>query len=197
LLKGRLKRNDPDCSDIAKTLRIDTAPQNQACNATEVSFSLLLGAFLKGSFFGGTMTFSVSVTDASGSNSQYIGSIAASVLAAAANWQSYLVQSNGSIDISVVITPTPFGTADGTSASSGFIGKDTGLSLFQAGAAYEIETGTDPNGGAPDVLIRVDPTYLQTQLWFDLTPASFENDIPPFRIDALSVFEHEIGHAGL
>jgi len=72
------------------------------------------------------------------------------------------------------------------------LGETAGLELRQAGAAYEIQTGIDPNGLDPDIVIRIDPDYL-VDLWFDPTPDT-DIDIPVDALDALTVLMHEIGH---
>lgn len=139
-----------------------------------------------------TPGFSVSVNDTTGLYASYVNSIASVVLAAAAEWQKFLVNT-ASIEISVLIIGTSSGRADGGSLSSGYVGPFGGFDLFQAGAAYELETGIDPNGSVADIQIQIDPAYLTGELWFDATPAT-SNDIPVDRTDALSVMIHEIGH---
>lgn len=136
--------------------------------------------------------FSVSVNDTTGLYASYINSITSVVLAAAAEWQKFLLNT-ASIEISVAIVDTSSGRADGGSLSSGYVGPFGGFDLFQAGAAYELETGIDPNGSTADILIQIDPAYLTGELWFDPTPAT-NDDIPFDRTDALSVMIHEIGH---
>lgn len=98
-----------------------------------------------------------------------------------------------SIEIQVSIAAIP--TADGASATTQAIGAVGDRTLYEQGVAYELETGIDPNGDAPDALIRFGLDYLRNQLWFDPAPGERTAPIPANRVDALSVCLHELGHA--
>jgi hypothetical protein len=67
--------------------------------------------------------------------------------------------------------------------------------VFEQGAAAEIRTGMDPNGSSPDIAIVFNPEYLTDELWFDPDPHARTAAVPIDRIDAVSVFLHEFGHA--
>ena len=139
------------------------------------------------------ITYNVSFADPSGPYSSYYPQITAALHAAGAEWNRYLVGS-GSIEVEIVIDPN-IPTENGSSVTSGFVRNDGTRDIFEQGAAYEIRTGTDPNGGDPDVRIRVGTAYLQNQLWFDPNPSSRTAAIPANHIDAISVSTHELGHA--
>lgn len=67
---------------------------------------------------------------------------------------------------------------------------ETGERLWQSSVAYELATGEDPNGDAPDAIINIvaDPAIFA---WRD----SPDDPVPPGQIDAVTVFAHEFGHA--
>ena len=53
----------------------------------------------------------------------------------------------------------------------------------------------DPSGSVADVLIRLDPDYINNILWFDPDPDDAIVGVPQDRTDAYSVLLHELGHA--
>jgi hypothetical protein len=83
----------------------------------------------------------------------------------------------------------------GNSVTSGFVRHDGSYAIFEQGLAFEIRTGTDPNGSEPDVRIMLNPGYLENELWFDPEPSMRTAPVPLDRTDAVSVFAHELGHA--
>lgn len=85
--------------------------------------------------------------------------------------------------------------AAGNSVASGFVRHDGTYAIFEQGLAFEIRTGTDPNGSEPDVRIMLNPGYLEDELWFDPEPLMRTAQVPLDRTDAVSVFAHELGHA--
>lgn len=139
------------------------------------------------------ISYHVTYADPSGPYSSYYPSLTAALQAAGAEWNKYLVGS-GDIEVEIVIDPN-IATENGASVTSGFVRNDGTRDIFEQGAAYEVRTGTDPNGADPDVRIRVGASYLTNQLWFDPDPSSRTAAIPANHIDAISVFTHELGHA--
>lgn len=97
-----------------------------------------------------------------------------------------------SIEIQVSLANIP--TADSSSVAAQAVGSVDGRTIYEQGMAYELETGIDPNGAAPDAQIRFGLDYLRNQLWFDPAPGERTAPIPANRIDALSVCLHEFGH---
>ena len=118
-------------------------------------------------------------------------------IAAGQDWLSRFLAPGVDPTISVQISFAPIATANGRSLTSSQVGTTAkGLRLFEQGAAYEVETGTDPNGAAADVEITLgDNGYLQNELWFDPDPVLRQAFVPLDRTDAFSVFLHEFGHA--
>jgi hypothetical protein len=64
-----------------------------------------------------------------------------------------------------------------------------GKRVLQVGVAFELATGSDPNGAAPDAEIS-----LGTDLSRFVFRSSLNEPVPRDKFDAISVFAHEIGH---
>lgn len=97
-----------------------------------------------------------------------------------------------SIEVEVRIDNVP--TANGASLTTGFVAVVDGRDLFEQGVAYELRTGTDPNGSTPDAAITFGLDYLRNELWFDPDPVVRLEPVPANRTDAFSVVLHEFGH---
>lgn len=139
------------------------------------------------------ISYNIIFADPSGPYASYYPAITASMQAAGAEWNRRLAGS-GSLEVEIVIEPG-IPTANGGSVTSGFVRNNGTRDIFEQGAAYEIRTGTDPNVADPDIRIRIGTTYLTNDLWFDPDPQTRTAPIPANRIDAVSVFIHELGHA--
>ncbi|MGH8174619.1 MAG: hypothetical protein ACREPX_15875, partial [Rhodanobacteraceae bacterium] len=114
--------------------------------------------------------------------------------AAGEGWVNHLlIAGPRTIDIRVSIADIP--TANGASASTGFVGVLDGRDTYEQGLAYELRTGIDPNDGDQDANIAFGLTYLRNELWFDPDPAARTAPVPANRTDAMSVALHELGHA--
>jgi hypothetical protein len=138
-------------------------------------------------------TYNVTYADPSGPYSSYYPAVAATIQAAGAAWNRYLA---GSASLEVIVNIDPnISTANGASETSGFVRNDGTRDIFEQGAAFEIRTGTDPNGANPDIRLRISAAYLTNELWFDPHPETRTDPIPANHVDALSVFIHELGHA--
>ena len=97
------------------------------------------------------------------------------------------------IEIEVRISDIP--TAAAMSTTTGLVGTVGGRSLYEQGMAFELRTGTDPNGAAVDAIVTFGLAYLRNELWFDPDPVARTATVPANRTDAMSVALHEIGHA--
>lgn len=64
-------------------------------------------------------------------------------------------------------------------------------------AIRRLRTGEDhpTSPERADVTVSIAPDYVRTQLWFDPEPAGRTAQVPLNRLDAISVFTHEFGHA--
>jgi hypothetical protein len=120
--------------------------------------------------------------------------ISACMRQAISEWASLLViDGTRSIEVSIGVADIP--TADGTSATTAYVGNVGGRDLYEQGLAHELHTGTDPNGVDPDVLVRFGLAYLRDELWFDPDPAHRTAPIEAGHTDATSICLHEAGHA--
>jgi len=97
-----------------------------------------------------------------------------------------------SIEVRVFVDNIP--TANGASATTGFIGVVDGRDTYEQGVAHELRTGVDPNGADADANITFGLDYLRNELWFDPDPVSRTATVPTNRTDAMSVALHEMGH---
>lgn len=139
-----------------------------------------------------SITYNVTFAEPGGPYASYYPAITAALQAAGAEWNRHLVGS-GNLEVEISMANIP--TMDGTSVTTGFVRNNGTRDIFEQGAAYEIRTGIDPNGGDPDIRIRIGTAYITTDLWFDPNPQTRNTPIPANKIDAISVFIHELGHA--
>ncbi|BAT60608.1 hypothetical protein GJW-30_1_03156 [Variibacter gotjawalensis] len=143
----------------------------------------------------GEIAWNVTINDPTGQYAAYYTSIKNAIIEAGIMWDRYL-NGQASLEVEVLITNLPSSAiASAGSVTSGFIGRSGGRDIIQPGAAYEINTGTDPNGSGFDISIEIDADALQTVLWFDPTPFDGVRPVPANRADAVSVMMHELGHA--
>ncbi|MDX2147104.1 MAG: hypothetical protein SFZ23_06235 [Planctomycetota bacterium] len=138
-------------------------------------------------------TFSVVIDDPGGFLAPYATELEAATLAAADLWGREL-ESDASIEI-LIQSSFSVPRATGRSFVSAFRDQINGLFIVDQGMGYEIRTGIDPNGTAPDVELRLNPDYVANEFWFDPDPAARTAPVPSDRLDAVSVMLHELGHA--
>ena len=119
--------------------------------------------------------------------------IVAGVRKAALDWGVYIA-GLGSIDILVNIASLTPARASGGANTVVPWATDGSRTVYQDGTVAELRNGADPNGSTSDLTITIDPSYLQNELWLDPDPFH-PSAIPLNRIDAGSVFRHELGHA--
>src|SRR5262245_16308262 len=112
-----------------------------------------------------TTTYTVAFNDPAGTFAQYYDQIRSHIQFAGAEWNKHFINGGqGSIDVTVVFDPN-LPTADGRSLVAVPVGDDAnGFHIVEQGAAYEVRTGTDPNGDAPDVEITLGTAYLTDEL---------------------------------
>ena len=136
-------------------------------------------------------TFSVSFDDPTEAFSQYYEPLRETMAAAGAYWDRYLNVS-GDIEISISFDAA-MPTAASAAATSVYEGVRNGVPTYEQGVAYELTTGVDPNGSAPDAHSTFGAAYVAS-LWFDPDPMSGTGVVPIDKVDALTVCMHEIGH---
>ena len=139
------------------------------------------------------LTYDISFDDPGATNAAFYTEIQSNLGAAFAEWSRFFA-SNASLEAEVTFTSaTP--RAASASATTSPVGVHNGLTVGQVGAAYEIRTGIDPNGSAPDIRVFLNPAYVANQLWFDPDPAARTALVPLDKTDAYSVMIHELAHA--
>lgn len=140
-----------------------------------------------------SLTASITFNDPGGAFAAYYADLTSNTLAAVARWGQYF-DTNASIAIEESFTDRAHsGTASGGSALSRQIGEMNDVQIFEPGVSYELITGVDPNGSAPDLTIDFAPTWLTDRLWFDPTPED-NSAPPPGKLTAMGTLLHEIGH---
>ncbi|MFG5117160.1 FG-GAP repeat domain-containing protein [Methylorubrum sp. POS3] len=133
------------------------------------------------------MSFRYTVTLNDPSKSAQDGALYNAVAAAAEQWSRY-IRGFGVLDIQVNVSSTLSGRASGGPASVVYVGTEGDRKIYEPNTSYEMRTSRDSNGSSPDLMINVDPAYLNT-LWLDPNTAA-----PADKVDGLSVFMHEIAH---
>ncbi len=138
-----------------------------------------------------TFAYSVDLNDTAGESAATDTALVADLKAALADWSQYLT-GLGTLVVQLDISATtrasggPSGMyQDGTTAS--------GAAYEVPAAEYEFATGHHLAGYTSDITISLDPTYLADYLYLDPNPAAGDT-VPANKIDAISVFRHEICH---
>ena len=112
------------------------------------------------------------------------------IMEAANYWSRYLDFdfAGATLDIEVNIVPLPAGVL--ADAPTEFA--NTFMGLFVPDAIYEMQTGTDPNGSAPDFSININIDLINSgEFFFGLLG---DPNPPLTQFDLFSVMLHEIGH---
>ncbi len=136
------------------------------------------------------VVYTVAFNDPSNAEAAYHAEIAADLLAAGADWSGHLI-GTGTVNLQVNFDAEA--TASGASATSVLVGTRNGLSVYEQGAAYAA-TGGEGAHTAVDGVINIGTSYLSQYLWFDPAPATRTAPVPAGRVDAVSVFLHELCH---
>jgi FG-GAP-like repeat len=139
------------------------------------------------------LAFNLSFDDPAGKYTPYYAAIQSSIVAAGLNWNKY-IKGTGSLEIAVKFSLSGGAVATGRSLATSLIRDNGTLGIYETGALSELRTGTDPNGVSPDIEFNIDPQDLSV-LWFDPTPLARTTPVPTNKIDAVSLFLHEFGHA--
>lgn len=99
------------------------------------------------------------------------------------------------LNIEVRLEKTKEGRLAAASQTNRWVGKSGERDIFEEGAAYKLRTGQTAKPGAADIIISINPDYLNQEVWFDPNPKSRTNRIPTRRVDLVSLLEHELAHA--
>lgn len=144
----------------------------------------------------GAPRIEVVFADPSATYSSYYADLERLTAAAGGAWLQHFASAPGT-ELTVGISFAALATASGRSTTTAYVGSTAdGSQLWEQGAAYELRTGVDPNGAAPDVEIVIGTDgYLQNELWFDPDPLLRSVAVPGAQTDAMTVLMHEFGHA--
>lgn len=117
-----------------------------------------------------------------------------------AEWGKYL-SGQGTLSVEIRVAKTAVGRFAGASTSNVPAGacKNTAApcSLVEEQGIHRLRTGMDNPAmlGVPDVHIDVSPDYWNGMVWVDPAPLVRSATVPPNRLDCVSLFTHELGHA--
>jgi hypothetical protein len=116
------------------------------------------------------LLFNVTVSDIVDGYSEYTQLIETDLAYAGSIWASH-INSSASIEVQVNIAEIPSNIANGAAATSLGLSSNDGINHWQLGTIHEMLTGQNPNGTASDVIIKVDPDYINLWLFFDPNPS--------------------------
>jgi hypothetical protein len=143
-------------------------------------------------FSQGTTVYTVLVQDLTGQASQaYIDQVVRLIQVAGARLSKWM-PGGGNIDLEVILDPG-VQIANGGSQISALtqVGMHGANKVFESAYSYEIRTGVDANGSAPDATIRINPNF---QFWMDPSPET-DGDVPFNAADFITMVQHELVHA--
>jgi hypothetical protein len=138
------------------------------------------------------MAFTVTFSDPTGQYTAQSDLFIRNALAAAENWSAYLAPTAGTLDIHFHLVENYPNRGGGRSYTTVFVGTYDELDVYEQGAIYELRTGNDPNGSAPDIEVFFDVDYLTQFYWLDPLDGT---PLPPNKVDLMDVIAHELGHA--
>jgi hypothetical protein len=136
--------------------------------------------------------YSIQIQDPYGLASEQHKSLIENVSAAVGSWARHIA-GNGLIQIALVIDDAP--RASGASTTNVAIDALNNRTILRDSVPHKLITGIDLNGEAPDAVLTIGAKYLRQFVWLDPNPFKRENIVPMNKIDAVSLFMHEFGHA--
>lgn len=104
------------------------------------------------------------------------------------------IEARGAVSLVIHFDPTAKGRATGRSVRSSFLKEEAGHRIYEQALVAKLLNRVDRPSNDFDVELIIDPGYLK-ELWFDPEPTRRNSSIPRNKLDAVSVFMHEIGHA--
>lgn len=114
--------------------------------------------------------------------------------AAGAIWAEYLAAVNVTLELVIKIDNSLFSGSTLAVGGPSLVSTNAtfeGETVYEAVTAIELRTGQDRNGSGYDLNIGLTENSIRNSLYFKTDPNA---GVPAGRIDALSVFLHEIGH---
>ncbi len=148
----------------------------------------------------GPFSYKVTVSDPQGLLTPAHVDMVKCLEAALDEWGQYL-SGQGTLTVELRVGATATNRMSGASTSSISIGtcKNTPApcTLAQDQAIHRLQTGKDNKAqpGMPDIAVTVSPDYWSKLIWVDPDPQARTAAVPADKLDAISVFTHELGHA--
>ncbi len=138
--------------------------------------------------------YDVQVTDPSNSLGYDRQLVLENLSAALDDWARYIPNLE-KLQIEVNVTPnTRSGRFSGRAQSAVPIHWN-GMTVLEECTTNKLRTGVDSNGDKPDVLIELQPDFMRKSYWIDPHPERRTTPVPRGKIDLVTVFAHELGHA--
>jgi hypothetical protein len=135
--------------------------------------------------------YQVNLVDPANAGGSADGVLVYDLQQALSEWSKY-ISGQGTIIAELRIATTAEGRESGGPTSTFFVGTQGARNVFESSAEYELATGKHVTGTSSDIIITVDPRYLnQLSLQGGLTT---ESPVETGRYNPISVFMHEIGH---
>ncbi|MCE9572461.1 MAG: hypothetical protein K8W52_04830 [Deltaproteobacteria bacterium] len=143
--------------------------------------------------------YEVTILDINGALSPMHDQLIACARGGLDEWGTYL-SGMGTLTVEIRVTSTATGRMAGASTSNVSVGPcahTASCTVVEEQAIRRLRTGLDNPAmvGVPDVHIDVDPSYWNTQVWVDPDPQARTAPVPGDRLDCVSLFTHELGHA--
>jgi hypothetical protein len=147
----------------------------------------------------GAFAYTIAVSDPGGDLAAAHDALVSCATGGLREWGRFLGGS-GTLTVEIRVQATLTGRMAGASTSNVVVGPcqhTASCTVVEEQAIHRLRAGADnPNMiGAPDVHIDVAPDYWNTQVWVDPDPIVRTASVPNDRLDCVSLFTHELGHA--
>lgn len=114
-------------------------------------------------------------------------------------WGRYL-SGQGTLTVELRVQATSTGRMAGASTSNVTVGPcahTASCTVVEEQSIHRLRTGADNPAmrGVPDAHIDIAPDYWTQQVWVDPDPIGRTAAVPNNRLDCVSLFTHELGHA--
>jgi len=116
------------------------------------------------------------------------------LIAAIREWAQYLDRV-AALDIEVRVLDHTVSGRFGGRSECGVWCDYNGQKVVEEGAPHKMRTGEDANGAKADVIIDLEPEFMRRSYWIDPEPFQRTTAVPRNKIDLITAFAHELGHA--
>lgn len=143
--------------------------------------------------------YTVTLVDPAGMLTDEHARLIAAARAALDEWGRY-VSGRGTLSVELNVMTTAVGRFAGASTTNVYYGpcarEPAPCTVVEEQAIHRLRTGlSNPASPTlPDIHIDMSPDYVRRELWFDPDPTARTATVPSNRLDAVSVFTHELGH---